>query len=508
MRIEWKQILAFGLTMLGSACLNNIFATYYIELFCYVLDISGWWFFMAQMIFMIWNTLNDPLFGWISDNLASAKKDPLQQRTNAIRYGGTIWAVAFVTVWFPPSSSSSPATQGLYFAFCLCFYDGLLTFVEVNHSALLNEISFSATDRARCNLASAGFATVGSLSSFLGHSVWDREDLSAFRRLSIVLAAVATIAFHVSAMGLMDRPAASRSHGKSHQGLVAKHGRQSQALPPLGAGREKGAKGRSDGEKEGMRLSFKELVQELARSRNMVIYCVVNFLQCFDCTFEKNFFPIFLAQFAAGRLSQQTRAAIVASSFVLPWIATSGYTAAVQTHGLYATLKAVFNMRIVVAAAVILLAPTNWPEVACGLLLLNRVLSESVCRLGPLIVSDLIDEDSFVHKRQQTVAATIVGTAGTMGKVSQSLAPMVGYWLIPPTAATLGDGGTAAATYAINGNAAQRRQYLGRVIVCVVVCVVGTQRYLWHRFTLRDKYLKRVKVALQRGTKEDYSIVV
>ena len=34
---------------------------------------------------------------------------------------------------------------------------------------------------------------------------------------------------------------------------------------------------------------------------------------------------------------------------------------------------------------------------ACALVLCNRVFCESVCRLCPLIVTDIVDEDMFVH---------------------------------------------------------------------------------------------------------------
>jgi hypothetical protein len=81
-------------------------------------------------------------------------------------------------------------------------------------------------------------------------------------------------------------------------------------------------------------------------------------------------------------------------------------------------------------------------------MLINRVTSENVCRLTPLvhtsvfparrcretssfcivfqIVSDLTDEDSYVHKRREPLSASIAGAAAFVPKFSQSLAPMLG----------------------------------------------------------------------------------
>lgn len=59
----------FGLAMFSSAALNNLFVTYYLQLYCD--QVEGGSFYFAHLVFMVWNSLNDPLFGWLSDNLGS-----------------------------------------------------------------------------------------------------------------------------------------------------------------------------------------------------------------------------------------------------------------------------------------------------------------------------------------------------------------------------------------------------------------------------------------------------
>ena len=53
----------------------------------YVAKIEPRWFYVGQIIFMIWNSVNDPLFGWMSDRMQtfSFRKN---SRLGAIRYGG------------------------------------------------------------------------------------------------------------------------------------------------------------------------------------------------------------------------------------------------------------------------------------------------------------------------------------------------------------------------------------------------------------------------------------
>lgn len=69
-------ILAYGLGALPLALLNNIWVTY-----VYVFFISGplrdsALFLLVQAVFLLWNSVNDPLFGW------SAKGQRRRERTH------------------------------------------------------------------------------------------------------------------------------------------------------------------------------------------------------------------------------------------------------------------------------------------------------------------------------------------------------------------------------------------------------------------------------------------
>jgi hypothetical protein len=80
--------------------------------------------------------VNDPIFGWISDRLMTGR----HKRSNAVRAGGLVWAGTFVAMWLP-TFHGHPWLSTLHFVATLCLYDGALTYVEVNHSALLAEVS-------------------------------------------------------------------------------------------------------------------------------------------------------------------------------------------------------------------------------------------------------------------------------------------------------------------------------------------------------------------------------
>lgn len=202
-------IASFSAVMFASSMLNNIWITYYVLSFtinsanysCGVLpSLSSTWFYFAHTLYLVWNAVNDPFFGWVSDaynvkisinflkkpwnfilnwlkrspvvrflprmfpkfKLTTAASSTIQRRTNAIKWGGVVWALAFLVTWYPPrllfSNSSCNSSgladgffgdytntvvnflSGVHFLVCLIFYDSALTWVEVNHTALLSDI--------------------------------------------------------------------------------------------------------------------------------------------------------------------------------------------------------------------------------------------------------------------------------------------------------------------------------------------------------------------------------
>ena len=106
------------------------------------------------MVFLIWNSINDPLFGWLSDRrLLSTDQsqkyhkdntqsfDVIMTRLNNLSKMAPLFAISFFLFWIP---WLPPAIQ---FASCLCLYDGFLTCVDLQHTALLADLAIFAQDR-------------------------------------------------------------------------------------------------------------------------------------------------------------------------------------------------------------------------------------------------------------------------------------------------------------------------------------------------------------------------
>lgn len=60
----------------------------------------------------------------------------------------------------------------------------------------------------------------------------------------------------------------------------------------------------------------------------------------------------------------------------------------------------------------------------------NRVFTEGTCKLLKLVVSDLVDEDFVVNRRQQAASALLFGMVALLTKPGQTFAPLIGTWLL------------------------------------------------------------------------------
>jgi len=109
---------------------------------------------------------------------------------------GPLFAISFLLFWFPWGP------PGLQFILCLCFYDGFLTLVDLNHLALLADLALSAQDRTRLNGYCSMFSVVGCLSVFVSYSVWDKDNIASFRLFCFCLSMFAVVGFLASSLFL------------------------------------------------------------------------------------------------------------------------------------------------------------------------------------------------------------------------------------------------------------------------------------------------------------------
>jgi glycoside/pentoside/hexuronide:cation symporter, GPH family len=154
--------LTWGVAALGTSLISGVFGALLPIFYQDYLGLTARWIALASAIYAIWNAINDPLFGYLTDSTRSR----LGRRIPYMRYTAPFLALTFILVWFVPPK----AGEGLLFVWMLVsmlLYDTCYTIIGLVYSALLPEISESDAERNGLQISSSLFGLVGLLLGFV-----------------------------------------------------------------------------------------------------------------------------------------------------------------------------------------------------------------------------------------------------------------------------------------------------------------------------------------------------
>ncbi|MHA1819421.1 MAG: MFS transporter [Promethearchaeota archaeon] len=145
-KLKPRELIAYMLGSLSNSLLAGIvfssISFYYTDKLFASSELIGW----AWMIFMIWNTLNDPIFGYITDNT----RTKIGRRIPYIRYGSVFYGLAFIFCWIPISKTQ----WGLFWNFFLALFifDTMYSIVGTCFYCLPNEMTTDPRERAKLGI--------------------------------------------------------------------------------------------------------------------------------------------------------------------------------------------------------------------------------------------------------------------------------------------------------------------------------------------------------------------
>ncbi len=154
--------LTWGVASLGTSFISGTFGALLPIFYQDYLGLQLGWFALAMGIYAIWNAINDPLFGYISDSTRFKNG----RRIPYMRYTAPFLALTFIMVWFAPPK----AGQEILFIWMLAaifLYDTCYTMIGLVYSALLPEITESDSERNGLQISSSLFGLVGMILGFI-----------------------------------------------------------------------------------------------------------------------------------------------------------------------------------------------------------------------------------------------------------------------------------------------------------------------------------------------------
>jgi glycoside/pentoside/hexuronide:cation symporter, GPH family len=209
-KLSFGYKVVWGIAALGSALIAGIYGAMLPIFYQDYLGLAARWISIAAIVYAVWNAVNDPLFGYITDNTRSRHG----RRIPYMRFTAPFLALTFVLVWFAPAGAAQPAIFWWMLGSML-LYDTAYTIIGLVYSALLPEVTESDSERNGLQISSSLFGLLGTLLGFLipdffrpkaGESI----SFLPLQTAMIVVAVVAMLLIIATTLKVKERPEFTR----------------------------------------------------------------------------------------------------------------------------------------------------------------------------------------------------------------------------------------------------------------------------------------------------------
>jgi len=130
---------------------------YYVDVLGLNAGVAG----ILWSVYGLWNAINDPLMGQISDRTRSR----FGRRVPYVAFGAVPLGLSFFFLWTPPSQS--PWLLAAYFLMILFIFDTLYSLTIIAYNALFPEVAPTPRDRIDLSAVREILATIALLASFI-----------------------------------------------------------------------------------------------------------------------------------------------------------------------------------------------------------------------------------------------------------------------------------------------------------------------------------------------------
>lgn len=149
--------LCYSFGAVATALSYQAFSTYIIFFYVDTLRLEARLAAIAMLIYGVWNAVNDPIAGFISDSTSTK----WGRRIPYILLGCVPFGLVYFLLWTPPFGAGDMTALFWYFLIFICLFDALYTIVVLNWASLFPEMYPGLRERAQVNSYRQTFGMIG-----------------------------------------------------------------------------------------------------------------------------------------------------------------------------------------------------------------------------------------------------------------------------------------------------------------------------------------------------------
>lgn len=200
----WREI-CYGGGNFTASMFGTIIGTWLSFFYVDTLGFNAKAIGVAMIIYSIWNAINDPIMGYVSDHT----RTKMGRRLPYVLFGAIPLGASFIFIFAPPTQSlTTPTAQILYYTLSLCVYDFFFTTVLLNWEAVVPDMYPKAKDRSRIiGIAQICDVLGGVVASLAIQPVFEKYGWSA---MAIIFGVLGGIVMLLTVFGIHENPKHSK----------------------------------------------------------------------------------------------------------------------------------------------------------------------------------------------------------------------------------------------------------------------------------------------------------
>lgn len=420
-----KPLLSIGLSQFGLSILQTLFMFYYVKVYLNQFHVSSKWFNIAQTLFMFWNTINDPLFGYLQEIRGSW----LSNRLVVIKTLSPFLVGSFVFMWIPWSSApyeasiideknitttlrpeeSKSSMEGIHLILSLFLYDAFFSAIGVAWGALFAD---TTQNQPLLKVKALKYSQIAILVSASSIAVTEKmsnslKNFPVFQAICLAAAILALICLWTGSQLGDGKSGKKEDREDGTEMLISKDHHEKELTF-----------------QENSHNSY-ELTKQILSQRQFLAIVITNFFHTARSVAHMNFASIITDVVLPGDIipSGSTRRGLFFLLLIIaPQIALIFNESLIGRIG--AVNVAVYSYIASFLSGFMIVFSHN-PYLIMIFMFIDSITVHMIAPLFNILLSDFVDDDARKNKRPAGIASIIFSLNAVFAKPAQSIAPVI-----------------------------------------------------------------------------------